>query len=135
MTMTDDRPTVIPGYGENPAQEPPADAGGSIAQVEAARTHADPRLLKEKCNVPGCGKLITKKNMDQHKRNVHQIFKRKRVSDGAEPMPPKPPRQPKVTADEVVMIVVQMRWATGVPVDKVPALLEWQRATERFFSE
>lgn len=140
MTMTDDRPTVIPGYGENSAQEPPADAGGSIAQVEAARTQAqvtNPRLEKIKCQEKGCGKMITRKNMDQHKRNAHGIFKRgPRAKDSeATDTELKPPKRTKVTADEIVMIVVQMRWSNGVPVDKVPALLEWQRATERFFSE
>jgi hypothetical protein len=31
--------------------------------------------------------------------------------------------------------VVQMRWPNGVPVNKVEALLDWQRETERFLNE
>lgn len=145
MTMTDERPTVptkvIPGYGENPEQpRPPADAGGSIAQVEAAREGhpTDPRLEKIKCQEKNCGKMITRKNMDQHKRNVHKIFKRKGKETAifpADQLPEKTIKRAKPTADEIVLITVQMRWPNGVPIDKVPALLAWQRDTERFFNE
>lgn len=145
MTTTE-RPPAIAGYVENTEQAPsaaagpPPEAGGSIAQVEASRTQAeitDPRKEKIKCLVPGCGKMITKKNMEQHRRNIHKLYKRgpRGVAPAADTeLKPPAPKRTKVTADETVLIVVQMRWPNGVPVDQVPALLEWQRATERFFN-
>jgi hypothetical protein len=132
---------VIPGYGENPPQTPPADAGGSIAQVEASRTQAeitDPRRVKEKCQVPGCGKMITKKNMEQHRRNIHKLYKRGPRNGKVEvpqPKQDKPAKPRRLTATEIIVTVVQMRWPNGVPVNKVEALLDWQRETERFLNE
>jgi hypothetical protein len=140
--MTDERPAVISGYGENTSQ-PPADAGGSIAQVEASRTQAeitDPRLEKEKCRVPGCGKLITKKNMEQHRRNIHKLYKRgphgKKPNEAVDTraMESKPKRV-KVTTEEIIVTVVSLRWPNGVPVDKISSLLLWATATERFLNE
>lgn len=143
MTMTDDRPAVIAGYGENTeqtagGQTPPVDAGGSIAEVEAART--DPRKVMEKCTVPGCGKMITKKNMEQHRRNIHKLYKRGPRGKGetaifpADELP-KPAKKGRLTANEIVLTVVQMRWPNGVPINKIEALFEWQRETERFLNE
>jgi hypothetical protein len=136
MTMTDERQdTGILRYGENPEQEgvaaPHPTEGGSIEQVAVAR---DPRSDKEACSV--CSKLITKKNMKQHRRNQHGLYERSKRKD-AEAQPPKQykPRAAKLSADEIVLVVVQMKWPNGVPVNKIEALLKWQRDTERFLNE
>lgn len=139
MTMTDDRPAVIAGYGENTSQPPP-DAGGSIAEVEAAR---DPRPYserkKEKSPCDICGKSIVTKNMGQHKRNIHGIYKgrggKRTAPAEAQPKQPPKPRAARLTAEEIILTVVAMRWPNGVPINKVSALLEWQRDTERFLNE
>ena len=155
MTMTDDRPAVIPGYAQTPEAQnpptgghhPPVDAGGSIPEVEAARNPgyaaANPRFAKEACDV--CGKAISHKNLNQHKRNVHGIYKRKKR--GAEPVaesdrvtvggaPAKTPiKRAKVTVEEIIVTVVSIRWPNGVPVNKVTPLLQWAKDTERFLNE
>jgi hypothetical protein len=141
MTMTDERPAVIPGYAQTPeAQHPPA--GGSIAEVAADRAGRprEERLAKEPCDI--CGKEISHKNLNTHKRNIHGIYKRGKnkgkvvESDKVKLAPPKPsPRVKKPTAEEIVLITVQMRWPNGVPVDKVPGLMAWAKQTERFFNE
>jgi hypothetical protein len=138
MTMTDER--LIPGLGENSEQRPPAgpsevppppaDAGGDIAAVGRDRTE------KEKCDQPGCGKMILKKNMGQHKRTAHGIYKRgKNGSKTAAPDKSDTIKEKPVSVDEIVAVVVQMRWPHRMPSDKVMALLEWRAATERFMSE
>jgi len=143
MTMTDERPDQLSGgvilrYGENVEQEgvaaPHPSEGGSIEQVAVAR---DPRSEKEPCAV--CSKLITKKNMKQHRRNVHKLYERKskqaEVDAEAEPPRKYKPRAARLTATEIIVTVVQLRWPNGVPINKIEALLEWQRDTERFLNE
>ena len=141
MTMTDDKRDVhsptdarIPGYAENPPQVPSAaphpDSGGDISQVGVVRDS------KEPC--PECQKLITRKNMKTHLRNVHGVRERrpyKRKAADEQPKKTRAPRQPKITVDEIVLVVVQMRWPNGVPVDKVQGLFEWKQHTERFLNE
>jgi predicted RNA-binding Zn-ribbon protein involved in translation (DUF1610 family) len=135
MTMTDERPAVIPGYAQTPeAQHPPADAGGSIEQVDAVREH------KDKSPCPECGKLIMTKNLPQHLRNIHKMYKGrggkvKTIHSILAEREPKPVKIKKPTAEEIVLITVQMRWPNGVPVDKVPGLMAWAKQTERFFNE
>lgn len=148
MTMTDEHTNgaANPGMGENtqqpdleatgasPPNLPADDTSGDIEQVAAKRGQGE----KEACSE--CGKLILKKNMNHHRREVHGIYLRKR-GDKSKAVDPKtqPPKQDKVTekvltTDEIVAVVVQMRWPHHMPSNKMPALLEWRRATDRFLN-
>jgi hypothetical protein len=138
MTMTDERPAVIPGYAQTPeAQHPPANAGGSIAEVAESRSGNAPKYDKEPC--PECGKPISAKNLNTHRRKIHGVrMRRGRPVANTEPsntVKPAPVKLKKPTAEEIVLITVQMRWPNGVPVDKVPGLMAWAKQTERFFNE
>jgi hypothetical protein len=128
---------VIPGYAQTPeAQHPPAHAGGSIAEVEAARSNA-PKYDKEPC--PECGKPISAKNLNTHRRKIHGVRMRRGrpVANAEAPKQdkPAPVKRTKVTTEEIIVTVVSLRWPNGVPVDKIGSLLFWANATERFLNE
>jgi hypothetical protein len=142
MTMTDER--SIGGYQENPQHDdsspqpgmPPENAGGDIATVAGQPPRAQGE--RERCDQPGCGKMILKKNMNHHKREVHGIYVRAKRGKSAVPPDQAKPEKEKVkppTVDEIVAVVVQMRWPGHMPSSKVQALLEWRAATERFFGD
>jgi len=146
MTMTDEHTNgaaANPGMDENTQQplEAPgapfeADSSGSVEQVAAKRAPGP----KSPCEV--CGKLILTKNMNHHRREVHGIYMRKgrgKNGDKAATPEPKPDKQDAakekpLTTDEIVAVVVQMRWPHHMPSNKMPALLEWRAATERFLN-
>lgn len=151
MTMTDEHTNgsaANPGMDENTSQTgsghegasppklPADDTSGDIEQVAAARDRGE----KEPCDV--CGKLILKKNLNHHKREMHGIYMRgpnKKKDKATDPKNKQPDKQPEVkekplTTDEIVSVVVQMRWPHHMPSHKMPALLEWRAATERFLN-
>lgn len=143
MTMTDER-VANPGMDENTSptgsghesDTPPFadDNSGSVEQVQAKRGEGE----KEKCEEPGCGKMILTRNMNQHRRDVHGIYLRKGKGKKGAATEPKPDRdvakEKTLTTDEIVAVVVQMRWPHHMPSNKMPALLEWRAATERFLN-
>lgn len=149
MTMTDEHTngSANPGMDENTSQTgsgheeatPPNapfgdDTSGSVEQISRDRSEKVP------CDI--CSKLILKKNLNHHKREVHGVYlrgpkrnsKEKETRRTAQPDKQSEPKEKVLTTDEIVAVVVQMRWPHHMPSNKMPALLEWRAATERFLN-
>jgi len=125
------------GTGAQPPNPPfEADTSGDIAAVRGPGRRGD-KLEKAEC--PECHKMITKKNLKSHRRERHGVYERSpRTPETRKAMDTNktdtPAKEKPLTTDEIVAVVVQMRWPHHMPSNKMPALLEWRAATERFLN-
>ena len=85
-------------------------------------SHPDRRVA-----CPECGKEIRSKDLQRHRRNVHNVRVRK---------PAQVQSQPEWNVDDIFSSVVSLMWPTGdIPVKAVMSLVRWREDTQRMLME